>query len=79
MTEFITVVMIFSIPLVAIVTSHLRKQMRIKHEIIKDEIEPEKLKQKNYVLETEKLRLEMKQMELNMLEQQPRHMEQDLA
>lgn len=62
MVGTITVVMIFSIPLVAIVTSHFQEQSKIKHKMLKDEIELEKLKHENYLIETEKLRLELDQM-----------------
>lgn len=57
-------IMIFSIPLVAIVTSHYQKIAKIKHTMIKDEIELEKLKHENYLLETEKMKLELAQMKL---------------
>lgn len=59
MTDLISVVMIFSIPLVAIVTSHRRSQSKIQHKIVKEQIELEKLKQENYLLETEKMKMEL--------------------
>lgn len=55
----VAIVMVFSIPLTAILTSHFRKQARSKHEIIDKQLELEKLKHENYMLETEKLRLEL--------------------
>ena len=61
----VTVVMIFSIPIVGIVTDHLQQQSKLKHNMLKGEIELEKLKHENYLLETEKLRLELDQMKLN--------------
>ncbi|MEH7883971.1 hypothetical protein V7654_06560 [Bacillus sp. JJ1609] len=64
MTGTITIIMVFSIPLTAIVTSHFRKTAKIKHNMIKDEIELEKLKHENYMLETEKMRIELNQMKL---------------
>ncbi|RSD26810.1 hypothetical protein [Mesobacillus subterraneus] len=64
MTGTITIIMVFSIPLVAIVTSHYQKVAKIKHNMIKDEIELEKLKHQNYLLETEKMKLELTQMKL---------------
>lgn len=64
MTGTIATVMIFSIPIIAIVTSHLQKQSKTKHKIIQDQIELEKLKQQNYLLETQKMRLELEQMQL---------------
>lgn len=56
--------MVFSIPLTAIVTSHFRKTAKIKHNMIKDEIELEKLKHENFLLETEKMRIELNQITL---------------
>lgn len=55
--------MVFSIPLVAIVTSHYQRVAKIKHSMIKDEIELERLKHENYLLETEKMKLELMQLE----------------
>ena len=65
MVGTITVVMIFSIPIIGIVTNHFQEQSKIKHKMLKDEIELEKLKHENYLIETEKLRLELDQMKLN--------------
>ncbi|MBY0120331.1 hypothetical protein [Bacillus sp. S/N-304-OC-R1] len=65
MTGSITSIMIFSIPIIAILTSHFQKQAKIKHKIIQDQIELEKLKQENYLLETQKMRLELEQMQLD--------------
>lgn len=56
--------MVFSIPLVAIVTSHFQKVANIKHSMIKDEIELERLKHENFLLETEKMKIELNQMKL---------------
>lgn len=62
MTGAIAVVMIFSIPIIAIVTDHFQKQSKIKHKMIQDELELEKLKHQNYLIETQKMRLELEQM-----------------
>lgn len=62
MVGLISVVMIFSIPLVAILTDHFQKQTKIQKEMLKDQLELERLKNENYLLETEKLRLELDQM-----------------
>ena len=63
--------MIFSIPIIAIVTSHYRKQTKIKHEILRDEIELEKIKHENYIIETEKIKLKIEQMRpLNLTKQE---------
>ncbi len=63
MTGTITFIMVFSIPLVAIVTSHYQRVAKIKHSMIKDEIELERLKHENYLLETEKMKLELMKLE----------------
>lgn len=60
----IAVVMIFSIPLAAIITSHLETQTKLKHKAIESELELERLKHENFVIETQKMRLELEQMKL---------------
>jgi len=62
MTGTIAVIMIFSIPIIAIVTNHFQKQSKIKQEMVKDQIKLEKLKHENYLIETEKMRLQLEQM-----------------
>jgi predicted choloylglycine hydrolase len=62
MTGTIAVIMIFSIPIIAIVTNHFQKQSKIKQEMMKDQIILEKLKHENYLIETEKMRLQLEQM-----------------
>jgi hypothetical protein len=64
MTGAIAIVMVFSIPIIAIVTDHFQKQSKIKHKMIQDEIELEKLKHQNFLIETQKMRLELEQMQL---------------
>ncbi|MFD1032259.1 hypothetical protein [Metaplanococcus flavidus] len=64
MIYLVAIVMIFSIPLAAIITSHLETQTKLKHKMIESEVELEKLKHENYVIETQKLRLELEQMRL---------------
>ncbi len=64
MTGLVAIVMIFSIPLVAIVTEHFQKQSKIKRDMLKDELELEKLKHENYLIETQKLRLELEHMQI---------------
>lgn len=59
MIGLIAVIMVFSIPIIAILTSHFQKQNSIKLEMIESELELEKLKHENYVLETEKMRMEL--------------------
>ncbi|WP_121612127.1 hypothetical protein [Mesobacillus foraminis] len=62
MTGSIAVIMVFSIPIVAIMTSHFQKQAVIKRDMLKDQLVLEKIKQENYLIETEKMRLELEQM-----------------
>lgn len=64
MTGIIAVIMVFSIPIIAIVTSHFQKQAKIKQAMLKDQLELEKLKHENYLIETEKMRLQLEQMSL---------------
>lgn len=63
-TGALAIVMIFGIPLSAIITSHIRSQTKLKAEIIEKQIELERLKSENYLAETEKLRLELEKMNL---------------
>lgn len=62
MTGTITVILVFSIPLVAIITNHFQKQTKMKQEILKHELELERLKNQNYLIETEKMKLELEKM-----------------
>ncbi|MFB5284738.1 MULTISPECIES: hypothetical protein [Peribacillus] len=64
MTGTIAVIMIFSIPIIAIITGHFQKQSKIKRDMLKDELELEKLKHENYLIETEKIKLELEQMQI---------------
>jgi hypothetical protein len=59
MVGLVTIIMVFSIPIVAILTSHFQKQTKLKRDMLKDELELEKLKHENYLLETEKMKLEL--------------------
>ncbi|HWL22775.1 MAG TPA: hypothetical protein VNR38_03365 [Ureibacillus sp.] len=49
------------ISVVGIVTDYLHKQSKLKVKAMKEEIELEKLKQENFIIETEKIRLELEQ------------------
>lgn len=64
MTGMVAIIMVFSIPLAAIITTHLQKQTKLKSQMISDELALEKLKHENFVLETQKMRLELEQMKL---------------
>ncbi|MCK1994811.1 hypothetical protein GW626_19585 [Peribacillus muralis] len=72
MLGIITVVMIFSIPILAIITGHFEKQTKMKHNMLKDQLELEKLKHENFLLETEKMRLELDQMNFAQKKDEPR-------
>jgi hypothetical protein len=61
----VTVVMIFSIPIIAILTDHFQKSAKYKQAMLKDELELEKLKHENFVIETEKMKLELERMKLD--------------
>ena len=62
MTGTLTIIMIFSIPLVAIIGSYWLKHAEMKNQWIMEEQELEKIKHENFILETEKLRLELEKM-----------------
>ncbi|MFA1714929.1 hypothetical protein ACIQWQ_23990 [Peribacillus frigoritolerans] len=72
MFGIITVVMIFSIPIIAILTSHFEKQSKNKHKMLQVELELEKLKHENFLMETEKMRLELDQMKSEQKRDEPR-------
>lgn len=64
MTGTIAVIMVFGIPITAIITSHFQKQSKIKATMLKDELELEKLKHINYLAETEKMKIELEKMKI---------------
>ncbi|MCK1985906.1 MULTISPECIES: hypothetical protein [Peribacillus] len=72
MLGIITVVLIFSIPIIAILTSHFEKQSKNKHKMLQVELELEKLKHENFLMETEKMRLELDQMKFEQKRDEPR-------
>lgn len=59
MTGFVAVVLVFSIPITAIITTHFQKLAKLKQGRLKEELQLESLKHENFLLETEKLRLEL--------------------
>ncbi|RBP06620.1 hypothetical protein [Rossellomorea aquimaris] len=69
MTGTIAVIMIFSIPILGIITDHFQKQSKLKQKMIEDQLELEKLKHENFVIETQKMRLELEQMKLQDLKE----------
>ncbi|WP_400243296.1 hypothetical protein AB3U99_19400 [Niallia sp. JL1B1071] len=63
MITVIIVLIVFSIPLAGIITTHLEKQTKLNHAMLKDQLELERLKHENFLLETNKLKLEVDKME----------------
>jgi len=57
-------IMVCSIPILGIITEHLRSSANIKAKIVQDQLELEKMKHENYLLETQKLKLELERMQL---------------
>ncbi len=64
MTGTIAVIMVFSIPLVAIISGFWVKNSEAKNRGLEKEYELEKIKHENFILETEKLRLELEKMKI---------------
>ncbi len=60
----IAVVMVFGIPMVAILGGNSIKKTKLKAEMVKDQLKLEQLKHENYLIETEKMRLELEKMKL---------------
>lgn len=63
-TGMVVVILIFSVPIIKVVTKHLETKEQIKGERVKNELELEKLKYDNFVVETEKMKLELEQIRL---------------
>ncbi|MER2089306.1 hypothetical protein [Sporosarcina sp. JAI121] len=61
----IIVGIVMCVPIIAIITDHQRRIVKIKGEFVREEIELEKLKQQNYIIETEKMKIELEQMKLD--------------
>ncbi|MDQ0273150.1 hypothetical protein [Cytobacillus purgationiresistens] len=59
MTGIVAVVMVFSIPIIAIVSHHFQAQTKVKAKMIENQLELEKLKNENYMLETERMRIDL--------------------
>ncbi|MEO2075673.1 MAG: hypothetical protein ABGX20_09730 [Bacillus sp. (in: firmicutes)] len=65
MTGTIAVIMVFGIPFTAILTTHFQKLAKLKANMLKDELELEKLKHENFLIETEKMKFELEKMKLS--------------
>ena len=65
LTSVLIVAIVMSVLITAIITDHNRRVVKIKGEFMRDEIELEKLKQQNFIMETEKMKIELEQMKLD--------------
>ena len=61
----IIVAIVMIVPITAIITDHKRSVAKIRVESVREEIVLEKLKQQNFIIETEKMKLELEQMKLD--------------
>ncbi|GER66804.1 hypothetical protein [Weizmannia acidilactici] len=64
-TGMVTVVLIFSVPIIAVITNFFKDRQKIKLQVLEKELELEKLKNENFLLEAEKMKLELQKMELD--------------
>ncbi|QFF98846.1 hypothetical protein PB01_08370 [Psychrobacillus glaciei] len=64
MTGMIAVILIFSVPIIKTITKHFEHKEQIKGQRVNAELELEKLKYENFVIETEKMKLQLEQMKL---------------
>ncbi len=65
LTAVLIVGIVMAVPITAIITDHNRRVVKLKAEFIRDEIELERLKQQNFIVETEKMKLELEKMKLD--------------
>ncbi|MBO0958554.1 hypothetical protein J1P26_02330 [Neobacillus sp. MM2021_6] len=66
MTGTIVVILLFGvIPVTGIITSHFQSQSKIKAKMLKDEVALEKLKHENFLIETEKMKLELEKIKID--------------
>lgn len=65
LTAIIIVGIVMTVPITAIVTDHQRRLAKIKAGMMRDEIELEKIRQKNFIIETEKMKIELDKMRLD--------------
>lgn len=64
MSIAIIVGLVMSVAVVSTITEHKQKIAKIRHGMLQDEIELEKIKQENFIIETEKLKVELEQKKL---------------
>lgn len=65
LTGIIIVGIVMCVPITAIITDYKRKTLKFRADMVRDEIELEKVKQQNFIIETEKMKLELEQMKLD--------------
>lgn len=58
------VALVMAVPITEVITKYKERTLKIKAEIIREEIALEKLKQQNFIIETEKMKLELEKMRL---------------
>lgn len=73
MTGLIFIILLFSIPITRIITDHIQKQTKLKAQMIRDEIELEKIKHENYLLETETLKLQLEKERIHLESPMEKH------
>ena len=59
------VAVVMCVPITAIITEHKRKIAKINIEFAQEQIKLEQLKQQNFVIETEKMKLELEKLKLD--------------
>ncbi|WP_339251135.1 hypothetical protein NSQ43_13920 [Sporosarcina sp. FSL W8-0480] len=64
-TGILIVGIVMCVPITAIITDYKRKTLKFRADMVRDEIELEKVKQQNFIIETEKMKLELEQMKLD--------------
>lgn len=64
MTGLVAVILIFSVPIIKILTGHFQEKAEIKLKTINKELELEKIKHENFLLETEKMKIELEKMRI---------------
>lgn len=64
LTAIAIVGIVISVPITAIITDYKRKTIKIRAEVVRDEIELERLRQQNFMIETEKMKIELDKLKL---------------
>ena len=64
MEDIIIVGIVFTVPIIAILSGIYKTKLKHEQTILQDQIQLEQLKHDNYMIETEKMRLELEQQKL---------------